>query len=794
MWPNRLKPIYLVGVLVIIAMIAAFACSSDDDADDSSAAPAAAPAASTDAAKSTETKAAPAAKAAAPAAKAAPAAASKAAPAAQAQEASGLGSLVGEFGGPEIVGGVNSGKDLTWAGSVTGESPEFALKVEAGDLPPVADRVGSEPIVIKPVEETGAYGGNWRRGFNGPADYWLALVCCSGIDTLLYLDANDIPGQRLEVNFAQSWTTENDFRKWTFDLREGHKWSDGDPFDSADFTWWFENAFKNDELLPGKPVRFAVNGKFGHISAPDAQTVVFEWEDPFPLWGDLIAGPTEIGSLAHQGRNLNATWAPGHYLENYHIDFNADADKNAQDEGYETWVNHLKAKAAWGGNPDLPSLTPWITTKPYTDPPFWVLERNPYSVWVDDAGNQLPYISKVILQQYESLEIHGARAVAGEYDFQGSQMLMESIPALLENSEAGNYHVRLYPTDFGSDFIIKVNLTYAHPNCEDCPGDQVIGDIMRDIRFRRALSLSIERQELNEIFWLGEAGRCGSVVPPGYNQYYPGDENAPNEVFSDVDNPAGVGANASINYENLWSPEVADYAAANALLDEVTVNVDGQELGIPMVDGVRNHPVSGDPLVLNVIVLPGQHFAFQRGMQVVDNHWKNIGVRVVVQLVERSRAGDYTRSNDYHLWAWNNDGSDNMFTASWHVVGYYNGASTMGPRFGQWYGSNGTAGVEPGPDVSGDPAKDLTYVKEIYDLYRSGYGSLENKQNGKDIWAKSAEGVHVISTCGLSAANWGVAVVNNNLGNIPGRVHIGPDAKFYGLARPQTFFYRNFKK
>ena len=259
MWPNRLKPIYLVGVLVIIAMIAAFACSSDDDADDSSDAAPAAAAASSDTAKSTETKAAPAAKAAAPAAKAAPAAASKEAPAA-AQEASGLGSLVGEFGGPEIVGGVNSGKDLTWAGSVTGESPEFALKVESGDLPPVAERVGSEPIVIKPVEETGAYGGNWRRGFNGPADYWLALVCCSGIDTLLYLDANDVPGQRLEVNFAQSWTTENDFRKWTFDLREGHKWSDGDPFDSGDFIWWFENAFKNDELLPGKPVRFAVNG------------------------------------------------------------------------------------------------------------------------------------------------------------------------------------------------------------------------------------------------------------------------------------------------------------------------------------------------------------------------------------------------------------------------------------------------------------------------------------------------------------------------------------------------------
>ena len=133
MWPNRLKPIYLVGVLVIIAMIAAFACSSDDDADDSSDAAPAAAAASSDTAKSTETKAAPAAKAAAPAAKAAPAAASKEAPAA-AQEASGLGSLVGEFGGPEIVGGVNSGKDLTWAGSVTGESPEFALKVESGDL------------------------------------------------------------------------------------------------------------------------------------------------------------------------------------------------------------------------------------------------------------------------------------------------------------------------------------------------------------------------------------------------------------------------------------------------------------------------------------------------------------------------------------------------------------------------------------------------------------------------------------------------------------------------------------
>src|SRR5882724_5367044 len=51
------------------------------------------------------------------------------------------------------------------------ESPEFAALVAAGKLRPVAERIGENPLVIKPVRDIGKYGGTLRRGFFGVGDF-----------------------------------------------------------------------------------------------------------------------------------------------------------------------------------------------------------------------------------------------------------------------------------------------------------------------------------------------------------------------------------------------------------------------------------------------------------------------------------------------------------------------------------------------------------------------------------------------------------------------------------------------
>ena len=75
----------------------------------------------------------------------------------------------------------------------------------------------------------------------------------------------------------------------------------------------------------------------------------------------------------------------------------------------------LKNRYSWALNNELPVMTPWKTVSPINTP-TWSMERNPYFWAVDTAGNQLPYIDKVVLTLAENLEVINLRAIAGEYE------------------------------------------------------------------------------------------------------------------------------------------------------------------------------------------------------------------------------------------------------------------------------------------------------------------------------------------------------------------------------------------
>ena len=126
------------------------------------------------------------------------------------------------------------------------------------------------------------------------------------------------------------------------------------------------------------------------------------------------------------------------------------------------------------------------------------LERNPYSVFVDTAGNQLPYIDKVVLTLAENLEVLNLRAIAGEYDYASRHVDLGKLPVFIENQQKGNYKVHLDPGDY-CDLIIKFNLNYD--------ADPEIGKWFNTADFRRALSLGIDRDQINETFWLGTGDR-----------------------------------------------------------------------------------------------------------------------------------------------------------------------------------------------------------------------------------------------------------------------------------------------
>jgi peptide/nickel transport system substrate-binding protein len=641
--------------------------------------------------------------------------------------------LIGKLEGPEVI------TDAAKWPKTFNEAPQLAAIVKQGKLPPVAERIGQDPIVIKPLHEIGKYGGIWRRGFSGPADFWNGLRCCSGPDSLLYWEYT---GNNPTPNIAKGWEVTDDGRTTIMHLRRGMKWSDGHPFTADDFVFWYNHIVLNEELVPTFPSDFTINGKRGKLEKIDDYTIALKFPDPYPLLPDVLAGSTKMGGHAYRGQYEGGGFAPAHYLKQFHADFigKEAAEKLAKAQGYDKWVNLFKVKNSWHLNPDLPVVSPWKTVTPINKP-TWVLERNPYSVFVDTAGNQLPYIDKVVMTVFENLEIHNLRAIAGDYDLQARHIDIQKIPVFLENQAKGQYKLSLDPGDYGGDMIIKFNMSYNE--------DAEIRKWFHNRDFRRALSLGINRDEINETFWLG-VGIPRSVVPGDGNLYYPGPK-----------------------YDRLWA--TFDPDKANRMLDAIGLNKKDANGFRLRTDG------SNKPLILEVTTWSGQFVQYTQIMEAIAETWARIGIKLAVKEVERGLGIQLNTSNKVQMWAWNNDGSEHMFTFPLHIFPFDN-LSASGPLYGQWFQSNGKDGEEPPP-----------FLKEIMAKWRKAFGvpREERIQLGKEIWAIAADEVHIIGVIGLGPAAMGVRVTKTDLGNVPSRQYNSPDARTPTISRPVTFFWKS---
>jgi len=646
----------------------------------------------------------------------------------------GKSALIGKLEGPEVV------TDAAKLPKTLKEAPQLAALVKAGKLPPVAERVGQDPLVIKPLHEIGKYGGTWRGGFTGPADFWNGYRCCSGPDHLLFWDYT---GDKVTPNVAKGYEMQDGGRTLVLHLRRGMKWSDGKPFTADDFVFWFEEIYRNKDLVPTPSAVMAINGKQGEVQKVDTYTVKFRFADPYYLLPDVLAGSTQIGGHAQQGLNGMGGYAPAHYLKQFHPKYvgQAELDKKVKEEKFDSWVRMFLFKNDWARNPDLPVLTPWKTVTP-SHTPTWTLERNPYSVFVDPEGNQLPYIDRVVLTLAENLEVINLRAIAGEYDFQQRHLDLGKLPVFIENQVKGAYKVHLDPGDYGGDMIIKFNLSYE--------ADPEIAKWMNTADFRRALAIGIDRDQINETFWLG-TGTPSSVVPADGNKYNPGPQ-----------------------YRKMWA--TLEVKKANEMLDKIG-------LAKKDAEGFRLRTDGKGRLRIEIMTLGGQFLQFTQIAEMIREQWKKIGIDLVVQEVERSLAIQRTAANEQQLAAWNNDGSEHLFTFPLHVFPFDLIAvvATSGPLYAKWFQSAGTQGKEP-------PAR----MKELMEKFKKAYGVPEKERIalGKEVWKIAAEEVYIIGVIGMGPASMGVRVVKTNMGNIPSRQYNSPDGKTPTISRPVTFFYK----
>lgn len=595
----------------------------------------------------------------------------------------------------------SSGSDETMAENAAGEAPALAEMVAAGELPPLEERLPIEPMVIEPIDGIGQYGGRLRRAYLGPADgcnYW--RISRGGLFRF------SVDGFTVIPSLAKGWESNEDGTEWTVFLREGTKWSDGDPFDATDFMWHYENVLLNEELTPVLPQFLRSGDGFGSMEAIDDYTIKFTYPNPNFLFLEIVAQADQSCG----GPSRNIPYTPSHYMQQFHVDFAEDLDAQIEEAGFENWAQLYDNKVAHNTNAERPTTRAWKFEQELGEQVV-TASRNPYFYAVDTAGNQLPYIDEVTFTLVEDIEVLNLKAVEGEIDFQGRHIKMENLPTLKEGEASGDYRVVLWPTFGGTDVAFFPNMSFEGP----------AGDYLRDKTFRQALSVAIDRESIREITMLGLGVPRQNVPAPGH-PHYPGEE---------------------------WETMFTEYdpALANEMLDTILPDKDDEGFRL-MADGER--------LVLPVGVTAA-FGAWPDVAQQVATFWDAVGVKTEVEEMTRSLLDTRGPNNEIAIRVWNEDSTG--FTFSYiDKRAPHQPDNFVGPGFGLWEESGGEQGIEPPQEF-----------KELLAMHREGTTLPDEERNelGQQIYRTIVENMYNIGIVGLSPMVQGVLVTNANLQNVP---------------------------
>ncbi len=643
--------------------------------------------------------------------------------------------LIGKLEGPELI--LDPAK---WPKKFA-EAPMLAELVKAGKLPPVEQRVPKEPLVIKPVHSIGRYGGTWRRGFTGPGDGENGNRIVSA-DKLLFWDYT---GTKVVPSVARQWLLADDGKSVTLYLRKGHKWSDGHPFTADDFVFWYEDIYLNKDIVPVPHPDFMINGRSGVIRKVDETTVLFEFPEPNYLFLDILAGSTAMGGgqalWQMDGRTMGA-YMPAHYIKQFHPKYVGmdEANRKAKAAGFDAWLPFLKNRWDWRLNPELPVLTPWKVVSPINTP-TWTMERNPFFYEVDTAGNQLPYIDRLQMTLAENLEVLNLRAIGGQYDIQERHTAMTKLPVFLENRDKVGYDVRLDPALNGADATLQINHAYD--------ADPEIAKWLHNRDFRRALSMGIDRDQLNETFWLG-IGVPGSVAPSESTPYSPGPE-----------------------WRTKWS--TLDLKQANALLDKIGLaKKDGE--------GYRLRSDGKGRLRIELLTSAGAFIPHSQIAEMIKEQWKKIGIQADVKELERSLFETRMRSNEQQISIWANDGTELVYLFPRHALPVDPVEAKMGHPIADWYASGGKKGKAP---------TDPQLLKAL-ELFRTANGKRqpERIKIAQEIFRIIVDEQFSIGTVGQSPATMGVRIVSRKMGNVPARQVNAQHCRTPGTSQPATFYFK----
>lgn len=606
--------------------------------------------------------------------------------------------------------------------STYNEAPMLTALVQQGQLPPVEERLPEEPLVIRPFNEIGQYGGEQRGAHFGPQTGQLDTEALR-MQSLLFIEP-DL--QTLSPNILKSYEHSEDFRTWTLTLRRGMKWSDGAPFTADDFMFWYEDIFLNTDLTPAPQVVYVSAGEPMIMSKVDDVTLRVEFAAPNPNF-DLTM------SKSYWNARM---FAPRHYLEQWHINYNEQANDLARSENFDNWVLAFQFHNAFAQNQqdtNLPDITPWILSR-IDELGNNYYSRNPYYWVVDTEGNQLPYIDRQVGVLVRDAQVRTLQFISRDLDNAGENPLpVSDFTLYVENEDRGDYRVFLFDNSRGNDVGVSFNQTHRDP---------VLKEIFQDVRFRQALSLAINRQQINDILYFGRASNRQATIPP---------------VVS--------------FYEDWMGNHFADYNVelADSLLDEMGLQWDAARQ-------VRLRP-DGRPLELSLECWT----EFCPHSEMIAEMFTAVGVRTSMQQIERTLWLQRNQANEADLYAHPYDAiaEPNLRAASCGRIRPL-GADSYAPAWRTWYNTGGEQGDEP--------TAENQQIMALCDQFSTSIpGSEEYMRIGNELATLYTNQLY---TLGVAVAPR-VIIISNRLGNTPTEGMFSGDYMFWVPYRGDQWYIKS---
>lgn len=611
--------------------------------------------------------------------------------------------------------------------SLAGAYTQAPMLDQNKQLEPVDSRLPEKPLVLKPLQSNGVYGGTLRTVMRSNADQngILRTIGNQGL-THWKQDVSDV-----EAYVAESYTLNPSGTEYTFRLRKGMKWSDGKPFTADDVLFAMNDLVGNKEFFSKAPDAYLVDNKPPVVTKVDDYTVKFTFSSPNLSFGQVLATPLGQHPVLYAK----------HYCEQFHPKYNKSVADLYVKNNVKDWPSLMRAKCGdielpsrWT-NPERPTLDPWIIKEPYGgNVTRVVLERNPYYWQVDPSGKQLPYVDTVRFSVVSDLQAILLAATNGEYDFEG-RLLGDVVnrPLLLKNATKSNYKV------FGQ---VSANANAAGLWLNQTTKNDKLRKLMTNHDFRQALSLSMDREEINKIAFLGQATPWQSgpfKESPWYNEKL-----------------------ATQYLKN-------DLTAANQILDK---------LGLTQRDaqGYRLYP-DGGRVSLEIIVMIDRQVMVQT-LELIRKQWQRAGVELVIKGSERSLFYSRATSNDYDISIDVFPGGLDATLNPRAYVAMHPLESRMSLEWAKWYLSGGKEGIEPNESMKKRMA--------LYDQWRGARTQTQANQLFKEILQISADEFEVIGTVRPAVIS---SFHSNKLMNINEKMPFGWTYASPSLSLPQQWYF-----